>query len=284
MISEIDELRSSVPFWDDITAWTAFILLIGATGPIVIEFTNFIVSSLWKSRIRVLSTVLLIAGTGGQIGAQLRIAAISSRIVAVLDERAKQLEKDVEKLKADNLAQAVTIIDLTAKQNRQGDQVDTAVVAVSNAVTTASVAETKAKAADTRTRPRELDPDDVFLNVTGRKYRGSRVVTVIRLSEPEPYQYANKLLRGLERGKFKITVEEPRVPFPYVGTLLCEAPGASTLSRVLNKASAYNKILRHKDKEWPDVCTKRTTGVFGESFVTRSGLVIFVGHNPQVVK
>lgn len=297
MISEIDVLRSSIPFWDVVIAVTAVVLLFGAVGPIIIEFTNLVVSSTWKTRIRVVSAVLLIAGTGGQIGAQLRIAAISNRIVGILDENGKGLEREVERLKAVNLAHAETIINLVAGQGRQDIKVDTAVTTASSAATTASSAETKAKTAETRTRPRELDSDDVFMNVSGKKYRGSRVVTVVRLAEPEPYKYANNLLRGLERANFKITVESLKVPSPHVGTLICEGPGANALSRALSNGSAYNKVLHSKDKEWSDICSPSLSGaradllrevltgnIFVPTEIPRSGIVIFVGHNPQVVR
>jgi hypothetical protein len=275
-MSEIDALRASVPFWDDVSIATAIVLLLGAIGPLILEFTNFVVSPVWKTRIRVTSAVLLIAGTGGQIGAQLRISAISSRIVAILDERAKQLEKDstqlekdVEILKADNLEKQKTILELQERQRRQGEQVSSVEI---------------------RTRPRTVDADDIALHI--RRLKRQTVLTILLLPDPEPHQYGMKLVNALNQShQVHATVVELKEESYRTGVVVCENPiisGARKISDALKAGGVPNRLVRLKSDQWPDVCGNGESDrrdFFARPLPDlRPGITIFVGHNPQVVR
>ena len=74
-MSDIEALRLSLPFWDEVAALTAIAILVGAVGPLLVEFTRFRVPRIWKSRVTAAWAALLIIGTGGQIVAQ-RSAAV----------------------------------------------------------------------------------------------------------------------------------------------------------------------------------------------------------------
>lgn len=283
-------ISSSLPFWEGVADFCGVVAGLVAVAAILVDVLPWIRSEVLKNGLKLSLAFALIAGVFGQIAATKRMSGITHQITAFLNDKAESAKKvaatlavEIELLKGKNL-------DLEIKLNEKNDEIDQlrldqqlSAERQTQTETRQEKSEKKIEVAEARTRPRQLEEYDLWLHV--RKL--SRVVpsvTIVRVGEPEPNQYAEKITAGLKRAKINVTAETLKELSPYTGVFLCRGPRMATLSTAMERGGVPNRLLSPKNKEWPDICTSRTAGVFGISFVVRTGAVIFVGHNPQAVR
>ena len=175
-MTEMESLNAAFWFWDVFSYVTLAAVFIGVAGEAVADFTSWAAER--GSTLAKASTLILIAGLGGEIIAHAKSNEYSGKITGLLnrqageaherasvaDERSKVLEVQVEKLKADNLVAAAKIIDLTASQidltanqKNQGEQVTTVQTKVVTVETRVDKVENKVGTVEAKIRPRELD-------------------------------------------------------------------------------------------------------------------------------
>lgn len=280
-MTEIESLRSAVWGWDIAAFVGGFLGVVGLIIQFGIEAGR--TKGAWESKIKRFSKVLLIAGVVIPTVAQYKTSEISGLVVAVLEDRVKSHELEIQKLQSQNFFLWLRAVAAEAKNLEHEERLKKSETRQKTTEIRQEKTEKKVAAVDIRTGPRPLDEDDLWLH-TRKLRRIFPIVTLVRVAELEPNAYAEKIGRSLKRSNINVTAEPYKELTLLAGVFICEGAGARRLSKAMERGGVPNRVVFAKDKEWPDACTVRTSGAFGPSFVTRSGTVIFVGHNPAVVR
>lgn len=251
MMPDMETLKSSADVWDTVAFWTGILGFTALLGQFIVEFTSaaealgawlnkkFNRKVDWVSYIKKALVLLVIASAGTQIVAQFNIAAGSSQMVALLDDKASAANKraaEANKLAGDAFEQGARAIERAAALEKENLQLRIQVGVLESHV-----------------RPRQLDEKQraAIVAIGG----DGQTITVVRLNDAEPRLYADQIVAALRSARFVVKTEEITKTPPYTGLIFCEKDSRDLKAfGALRNAIGDSKIVRLGERGRPELC------------------------------
>jgi regulator of replication initiation timing len=290
-MSEIDALRElkdslSYEFWDRAAYVALFAVFIGVVGEFVAQFAPWPKAGISKVKLAKASTLLLIAGLGGEIIMYAKNNAINGTIIAFLNDEAGKAYKtaDEAKERAEGLA-------LQVEQLRESnDQLEAENQSLRKDLTASTAAQTqKYKELEIRGRARDVDNDDFHRGM--RDVRRDNI-TIIELDDVEARNFADKLVTAFRHEHFSAQTEEMKGTSSLTGVIICQRGlEGIKLVKALKRADIMAKLVPPNGPERPGFCdtpvesANSGDGIIGTVLGPKPappgrGVVLFVGQRP----
>jgi hypothetical protein len=286
-MSEIDALRElnelkaalSYEFWDNAAFASLVAVFIGVVGEFVVSFTPWLKGEVWRARVAKASTLILIAGLGGDIVTYAKNSAINGTIIGFLNkeagiayQKAEEAKERGDHLEAVANLQTLQIIDLQAQLATRIPKVEESVSSIQ-------------KQLEAGEQPQTFDEDD--LRRAMRKLPKSlRTVTLMRLADPVAGKTADNLGMALQRLEppFRVSMMD-LAGSRFTGIIVCEnGAGDLKVGKALKAAGIASAIKKSDADECKHTANAVQTDpnpslkIFGPPPSKVGGTLIFVGH------
>lgn len=283
-MSEIDALRElndlkaalSYEFWDNAALVSLAAVFIGVVGEFAVTFTPWLKGA-WKEKVAKASTLILIAGLGGDMVTYAKNSAINGTIIGLLNKEAGVAYE--EGAKANERAKALEKSNLELRKDLAETQkeLDAAKLALQNQGGRISSVEQKEA-------PLAVDEDELR-RAMRRLPRSLRTVTLMRLTDPVAGPSADHIKAALQSLKppFKVSIVKLAAS-EFRGIIVCQRSADDVkVGNALKNAAIVSEI---KPMTFAPECKQIQQATYedgGRGFLFNAdprvdGTVIFVGH------